>query len=146
MKKKLLYLLPVLSLLAVGCFKNQVASPAASGLPSGTFTGQFRLLHRSTDKVPFDTTSCNLTLTLNANNATYAVTGDTSTVHAGSNGTYGISSPYINFTDKTYPKTGAPTKTHLNGLYQYYYDGTVFQMLAYSSDTLSLQYDLKLSQ
>jgi hypothetical protein len=109
----------------------------------GTFTGQFRLLHRSTDKVPFDTTSTNIVLTMTSPAYTFTVTGDTSTVHAGSYGTYALNSQEILFTDKTYPKTGIPTKTHLNGLYLYYYDGSTFQMLAYSSDTLSLEYDLK---
>lgn len=143
MNKKLLFLLPALALLTVGCFKTPVASPTQGGLPSGTFAGKFRLLHRHTNQVKFDTAMCDITVTLNAVGATYTVTGDTSTVHAGSKGTYGISSPYISFTDTTWPKSGTPTKTHLYGLYQYYYDGTVFQMLAYSVDTLSLQYDLK---
>jgi hypothetical protein len=132
----------------VGCFKTPTSS---SGSPNtstitGTFTGQFRLLHRHTNTVSFDTTKCNITVTINSSGNTYTVTGDTTTVHAGSHGTYAVSSPFINFVDATYPKAGVPTKTHLNGVYQYYYDGTTFQMLAYSIDTLSLQYDLKRAQ
>ncbi len=142
MSKKLLYLFSLLILLGLGCIKEPANSIPATG-PSGTFAGQFRLLHRSTDKVPFDTTKSNLTITLNSGTNSFAVSGDTTTVHAGSHGTYTISSPYINFTDQTYPKAGTPAKTHLSGLYQYYYDGTVFQLLSYSVDTLSLQYDLK---
>ena len=145
MKKKLLYLLPALALLAVGCLKTTSDIPKQA-LPAGKFTGQFRLLHRSTNTVPYDTLKCNLTVTIGGSGNTYTVTGDTATLHAGSSGTYGISSPFISFVDNTYPKSGAPAKTHLNGVYQYYYDGTVFQMLAYSIDTLSLQYDLKKSQ
>ena len=142
MSKKLLYFLPLLVLFGVGCMKEAATSIPASG-PSGTFAGQFRLLHRSTDKVPFDTTKANLSISLNSGNNSYAVSGDTTIVHAGSHGTYTISAPFINFTDQTFPKTGTPVKTHLSGLYQYYYDGTVFQLLSYSVDTLSLQYDLK---
>ena len=142
MSKKLLYFLPLLGLFIVGCMKEAATSIPAGG-PSGTFAGQFRLLHRSTDKVPFDTTKTNLTISLNSGNNSYSVGGDTATIHAGSYGTFTISAPFINFIDQTYPKTGTPVKTHLSGLYQYYYDGTVFQLLSYSVDTLSLQYDLK---
>ncbi|HVV54193.1 MAG TPA: hypothetical protein VHC47_02645 [Mucilaginibacter sp.] len=77
---------------------------------------------------------------------TYAVTGDTSTVHAGSHGVWGIAGTSIAFTDVTFPKSGTTTKTHLNGYYTYYYDGTVFQIVATSLDTLALQYDLKRTQ
>src|SRR5579872_5810133 len=148
MKYRLLLLVAAAALLMVGCFKttSDLANSSNVTAISGTFTGQFRLLHRSTDKVPFDTTSCNITLTINPTGNTYTVTGDTTTVHAGSHGTYAVSSPYIDFSDVTYPKSGIPNKTHLNGIYQFYYDGTNFQMLAYSIDTLSLQYLLKKSQ
>lgn len=145
MKHKLLYLIPIVALLMVGCFKKPAVNTTASTV-SGTFTGTFRLLHRSNDKLPFDTTGCNVVVTINPSGNTYTVTGDTTTVHAGSHGTYSLSAPYIDFVDATYPLTGIPSKTHLNGVYEYYYDGTTFQMLAYSTDTLSLQYDLKKSQ
>jgi len=75
----------------------------------------------------------------------FKVTGDTSTVHAGSYGDYGVNSIYntVTFIDKTYPKTGIPTKAHLDGTYQYYYDGTVLQLLGNSAlDTVSFQYNL----
>lgn len=148
MKHKLLYLVAAAALLMVGCLKStsDIQNRSANNAVSGTFTGTFRLLHRSNDKVPFDTTKCNITVTVNPSGNTYTVTGDTATVHAGSHGNYAISYPYIQFVDATYPKTGTPSKTHLNGIYEYYYDGTVFQMLANSIDTLSLQYDLKKSQ
>jgi hypothetical protein len=111
-------------------------------VPQGTFIGQFRLLHRKIGQVKFDTTKANITVTMGAGKI-YNVTGDTAVVHAGSHGTFSMDPQYILFTDATYPKTGIPTKTHLNGGYLYYFDGTVFQMLAYSVDTLALQYDLK---
>ena len=145
MSKKLFYPLLLLALFGVACIKETATSIPASG-PSGTFTGQFRLLRRSTDKVPFDTTKANLSITLNSVSNSFAIGGDTTIVHAGSHGSYTISAPFINFTDQTLSKTSAQAKAHLSGLYQYYYDGTVFQLLAYSADTLSLQYDFKRTQ
>lgn len=114
--------------------------------PSGTFTGQFRYLHRHASNVPFDTVKANLTIKFGTPANTYAVTGDTSTVHAGSKGTFSVGSPYMVFADSTFSTTATTTKTHLAGAYIYYYDGTVFQLLAYSADTLSLQYDLRRAQ
>jgi hypothetical protein len=149
MKHKLLYLLPLLLALGTGCLKssmdNTLPPPPA---PSGTFKGQFRYIHRKTDKVPFDTLKANITLNMLTTNNTYTVTGDTATVHAGSYGTFSRMAPYLIFTDITNPATGTPLKKHLNGAYIYYYDGTTFQMQAYSSDpygsdTLRVQYDLK---
>jgi len=145
MNRNLLYLLPFLIILGAGCLKtnNDVKQP---GTPSGTFSGQFRYLHRHSSNVPFDTVKTNLTITMTTPANTYAVTGDTSTIHAASHGTFSIGSPYMVFNDATFPPAGTATKTHLAGAYLYYYDGTVFQLLAYSADTLSLQYDLKRTQ
>lgn len=143
MKNKLLYLLPLLVILAEGCFKtntNPVPAPAA---PSGTFTGQFKLYHRHTDRVPYDSTVANITVKLVASGYTYSVTGDTTTLHAGSYGTYGISSPYMIFDDKTFSASAPATKTHLSGYYLYNYDGTNLLLYASSSDTLILGYSLK---
>jgi hypothetical protein len=140
MKHKLLYLLLILMVLGTSCLKKATVVPVAE--PSGVFSGQFRLLERKSGASAIDTLEkATISISLNGGTKAYTVTGDTS-VHAGSFGTYTISSPYILFTDKTYPTTGTPTKTHLNGTYQYYYDGTTFQMLA-GNDTLNLQYDLK---
>ncbi|HZX57945.1 MAG TPA: hypothetical protein VFE54_04445 [Mucilaginibacter sp.] len=145
MKFKLLYVLLLLIIVDTGCKKIAYTGPAAPVAPSGTFTGTFRYLHRHTDLVPFDTLQANITLKMltNTNPFSYTVTGDTATVHAGSFGSFSLTSPYMVFTDKTFPTSGTPTKQHLNGAYLYYYDGNVFQMLAYSADTLGVQYDLK---
>jgi hypothetical protein len=142
MKNNLLYLTCILAVLIVGCATNSVKPPPAL---SGSFSGQFRLLHRHTDAVPFDTLTANITLTLNSSPTTFAVTGDTSTVIAGSIGTYELATNgnYILFVDSTLPKTGISSKAHLNGEYVYSWDGTTLQMLAYSLDTLSVQYELK---
>jgi hypothetical protein len=144
MKKKLTYVLPVLILAVVftsGCFKNAESNPTPA--PSGTFTGQFRLLHRKPGTTVIDTVKANIQLVIETG-VGYKVLGDTLTIHAGSKGHYAINSNTIGFQDDTFPATGKPTKTHLSGYYQYYYDGTsVLQMVANSADTLSLQYDLK---
>ena len=143
MKYKLLYLFPFLKPLA-GYFNSKRAEESPVVIPHGTFTGQFRLLQFSKKTGVFDTVSANIQLSMEQTG--YSVTGDTSTVQAGSYGPYAINTinSTIDFQDKTYPHTGIPTKTHLNGVYQYYYDGTVFQLVANSVlDKLSLQYDLK---
>src|SRR5450755_2704285 len=110
MKQKLLYLLPLLLAVGVGCVKSNYTPPL---LPSGTFSGTFGYLHRANDRINFDTLKASVTLTLNTN-GTFAVTGDTTTLQAGSFGTYGADVNYINFTDKTYSATGVSVKKHLN--------------------------------
>jgi hypothetical protein len=143
MKHKLLFLLPLLAF-TTACMKSNKTTPPVV-TPSGAFVGQFRLLHKKAGHVSYDTLKANITVTMQTPDNTYAVTGDTSTLHAGSNGSFSLNASYISFVDKTYPTTGIPTKTHLSGSYLYYYDGSILQMLAFSSDTLSLQYDLKRS-
>ena len=142
MKSNLLYPLLVIVVFASGCFGNKNSAPAPA-IPSGNFTGQFRRVHTSPRNGAMDTLKANLMLSLNVTTG-FAVTGDTATVHAGSHGSYAIGSSYIEFSDVTFPPTGTPTKIHLSGVYQYYYDGTVFQMVANSYlDTISYQYDMK---
>jgi len=145
MKFRLIYFLLVVASVGIGCTKLTQTTPPPPVVPSGTFSGTFRYLHRHTNQVPFDTLKANITIKLltNVNPFTYTVTGDTATVHAGSFGSFSLTSPYMVFTDNTFPTSGTPTKQHLNGAYLYYYDGTVFQMLAYNADTLGVQYDLK---
>ena len=144
MKHKLLFLIPLLfAVMLLGCLKSNPA-PQPPAL-TGKFAGEFRYLHRSTNKTHFDTTKTNVTVNMNAD-GTYSVTSDT-TVHADSHGTFTYGAPYIDFKDQTaLANTNALPTNRLNGYYIYYYDGTAFQMLAYSVDTLSLQYDLKRTQ
>lgn len=144
MKSKLLSLLLSVTILASGCFGNKTSSPTPTTYPSGTFAGQFSLIHTNTKTGVHDTSKANIILTMNTSTG-FAVTGDTSTVQAGSHGPYAINATYVDFQDATYPKTGTPIKTHLNGDYEYYYDGSsVLQLLAASPlDTVVLQYDLK---
>jgi len=144
MKNYLYSLILLIAICGSGCLGKPKNDVIPQTVPSGTFKGEFRLLHRKAGAAKFDTTKANITLTMTTTPSyIYSLTGDTATVHAGSHGSFLINSQYMIFTDETFPKTGTPTKTHLNGGYLYYYDGSVFQMLAYSVDTLSLQYDLK---
>jgi hypothetical protein len=142
MKQKLLLFLSVFALLASGCIKNEPDLPPPP-LPSGTFTGTFKMLHRHTDKVPYDSLSTNLTLTLQSATNTFAVTGDTTAVHAGSFGTFAIYSQFIAFADKTYSATVVSPKMHLDGTYIYNFDGINLTVEATSSDTLAVGYFLK---
>ena len=142
MKLKLLSFFSLVTILATGCLKTpKAAAPVPA--PSGVFTGEFKLLHRHTDKVPWDSTKATITVNLQTPAFNYAVTGDTTTLHAGSYGTFGVSGPYILFNDKTYLASAPITKTHLSGYYLYNYDGTNLIMYASSSDTLVLGYNLK---
>jgi hypothetical protein len=57
----------------------------------------------------------------------FQVTGDTTTLHAGSYGNFVIATnSSIQFYDLTYP--GTTTKIHLSGIYQYNYDGNVLRL------------------
>jgi hypothetical protein len=139
MKQKLLYLLPLLLAVGTGCLKSDYKPYV---FPSGTFSGTFGYLHRANDKLLFDTLKASVTLTLQNSNSTFTVTGDTTTLQAGSFGTYAIGANIIQFTDKTYSTTGINAKKHLNGIYAYIYDGSRFNLLYNISDTISMQYQL----
>lgn len=92
-----------------------------------------------------DTLKANIILSMQPT-VGFKVTGDTSTVHAGSYGVCIVNSSYgvIDFIDNTYPATSTPTKTHLNGVYQYAFDGTTFQLAAHGAlDTTAFLYNLK---
>ena len=138
--KKIIYLLPVLVALVSGCFNNKNSIPVP--VPSGTFTGEFRRISKAADQ-SIDTLKANIKVVIEPGIG-YHVLGDTATVHAGSKGHYGINNGNgILFVDSTYSAKSTSTKTHLNGEYLYIYNGSVFQMVRNSGDTLSLQYDLK---
>ncbi|MES2266219.1 MAG: hypothetical protein V4520_05645 [Bacteroidota bacterium] len=139
MMKKLIYFLPALLILAAGCFNNNNSTPIPN--PEGTFTGEFRLVRRLPNVTKLDTAKANIQLVITPG-VGFKVLGDTSTVHAGSKGHYGIAGNGIRFVDSTY-KAGNYTKRHLQGDYLFVYNGTNLQMVLNSADTLSLQYDLK---
>jgi hypothetical protein len=142
MKHKLLFLFLSLIIVATGCIKGS-SKNAPAPTPSGTFTGEFKVAHRHSDKLPWDSVKTNLTVRFNTPAYTYTVSGlDTSTLHVASHGTFGVSAPYIYFTDaevNTFPTT----RWHLNGYWAYNYDGTNLIMYVSSSDTLVAGYSLK---
>ena len=138
MKYKLLCSVILLVAIVTGCIKSTPSGPAPV-FPYGTFSGQFKRYHKSPTTNKIDSAIANLTLRLNS--YTFAVTGDTTTLHAGSHGTFGGNASYIIFNDSTYsPKS---VKQHLNGQYVYNYDGTTLIIAASSGDTLSVDYVLK---
>jgi hypothetical protein len=143
MKHKLLLLSAAVLLVGASCKKVIVPTTTPPAL-SGTFSGQFLFVHRQTTAYPYDTLKANVILTLQSSGNTFTVTGDTTTVHAGSYGIFTSNTSYVVFIDKTYPTDGTnPKKIHLAGTYQYYYDGSILQMLAFPNDTSAYEYSLK---
>jgi hypothetical protein len=146
MKSKLTYLLPlsIALIMAAGCVKN--ASNPNGDLsnypyPLGTFTGRFTRIHTNTTTKKRDTATCMLNLVLSTTTG-YAVTGDTTVVHAGSYGSFSENQYNIAFNDITYPSTGFPKKTHLAGVYLYTMTGSTFVITATDGDSLSYNYNL----
>jgi len=141
MKHKLLYLFLLLVIVATGCIKSSPKNQPAP-TPSGTFKGEFKVIHRHTSTANWDSVKTNITVQFNTPGFTYLVSGlDTSTLHATSQGTFGVSAPYIHFTDAN--TTGTAKTWHLNGYYIYNYDGTNLIMYVSSADTLVAGYNLK---
>ena len=143
MKLNLLYLILPAILFASGCFGSKNSNPIPVVLPSGTFTGEFKRTHTNPKTGSTDSVKAIIQLQMEATG--YKVAGDTSTLHAGSYGNFVIGANHdgIVFVDKTYPTTGTPSKVHLSGAYQYTYQGSNLQMVAYGSlDTLSFYYNL----
>jgi hypothetical protein len=141
MKKfHLLYLLPLL--MAAGCGKEKVVATPQIELPAGIFNGPFAKIHRNLTSGKSDTVVATIKLTTDAS-GNFAVTGDTSAVHAGSKGkfTLGYGQDLV-FTDKTFSSTGTSTKAHLNGDYIFSFDGSSFQLVRGVGDTISYQYVL----
>ncbi len=131
----------LLILVFAGCVGADNVTPSTVNTPTGTFTGQFRRVHKNSSTNKLDTLKANLTLSLSTTTG-YAVTGDTTSLHAGSSGAWSVNDTYITFIDNTLQKTGVPVKIHLNGSYTYGYDGKSLQMLTTFADTLAFQYDL----
>ncbi|NCD67933.1 hypothetical protein [Mucilaginibacter agri] len=125
------------------CLKSNDDNAASQlTVPSGTFGGQFYVVHRKSSTT-FDTTNrTNLILTISKADG-YKITGDTSVNHAGSYGDFSMNYSQIQFLDQTMPKSGTLTKAHLSGIYNYTYDGTKFFMYNTTGDTVSVQYNFK---
>jgi hypothetical protein len=138
---KIFYLLPIAAfiLFASACTKINDNQPAVV-LPTGTFTGQFLKIRLNPVTSKYDTSTAALQLTLSQSTG-FTVTGDTTTLHAGSYGSYAANAYYIQFVDQTYNAAKPGSKYHLQGVYNYLYNGTQLVMYVNYSDTLSLQYN-----
>ena len=124
MKRNLFYLLPLLLIFTEACSTHSDNTPIPA--PLGTFSGTFRLLVKKTTGSGYDTVkkNTNLIISLTTPNH-FKVTGDTTTIHAGSRGLFQYNGVYIAFLDSTF-KAGTPqTKIHLTDTYNYLYDGTI---------------------
>lgn len=139
MKKNLLGLFIILSVVVAGCAKEE-DTPIV--IPEGKFSGSFTRLHLDTKTLKIDTLKANLVITFSTTTG-YAVLSDTSVVHAGSKGGFIVDPLFIQFGDTTIPPGPVPTtgKTHLAGIYEYYYKEGIFK-IAKSNDTLDFYYDL----
>jgi len=144
MKNKVIYFLPAILFVICGCLSSKNSTPVPSNPPIGTFAGHFEIIHHRQGGI--DSASANIILDMQAATG-FKVTGDTSSVHEGSYGGFEVYEAYgqVYFQDHdNYKATGAPAKVHLNGLYNYSYDGTTFQIVYQSYlDTLRLKYYLK---
>ena len=136
MKRKIMYLSFLVTALAAGCQKQLPVTPDLQG----TFTGQFTRI-RLNKNGKLDTAVANLQLNMQAS-AGYTITGDTSTIHAGSKGNYQFSASLVAFLDNTYSATAKSTKIHLAGTYSYSFNGVNF-IIAGGTDSLGLLYNLK---
>lgn len=140
MKRNLFYLLPLLLILGEACSPKSDNIPILT--PSGSFKGKFRMLTKNNSTGAVDSTVKDTALILKLTSPYhFAVTGDTATIHAGSKGNFGYDGNFMSFLDSTY-KAGPQAKRHLVGVYQYFYNGTLLQLLRTNStqDTV-LRYD-----
>jgi len=141
MKRTIFYLSILVGAFLSSCSTKNNVLPLAPA-PSGTFTGQFTLYHINTvtNTARGDSTMLNLSLETATG---FKITGDTTTLHAGSYGSYvgNSGTSQLVFEDKTLPPTGTPAKVHLNGLYDYRYNGTTLELRTYGPlDTLEYYY------
>jgi hypothetical protein len=142
MKNSLLYVLSLLLVFASGCVSNNVVP--STGTIEGAYAGQFLRIHTHPATGAMDTVKANIDLSMETATG-FKVTGDTSTVHAGSYGSYLVipTASEVEFFDKTFPLTGFPLKTHLSGTYGYTFDGITLQITGFGAqDTLEYYYKL----
>lgn len=141
MKRKYLFPLSLVLLLAAGCLKSsQDIIVDNAQYPLGTFSGKFSIVHRNLITQKADTTTTN-NFILSLATTGFAVSGDT-TLHAASHGGFLVNNTNLIFTDFTYPQSGVPKKPHLSGTYIYTFDGTNLKMGASSNDTIGYVYTL----
>ena len=141
MSSKIFFTLAIAAAFLSSCSTNNNVLPTPPA-PYGTFTGQFKLYHINPTTNTVRTDSAYIDLSLETATG-FKVTGDTLKLHAGSYGSYAgnAGTSQIAFADKTVPTSGTPTKVHLNGLYQYSYNGTTLELLMNGpADTLQYFY------
>lgn len=146
-KHILIFLLPAVMLYLTGCIKTQRDPDqylADKGYPLGTFTGNCLKLRKKAYDYSYDTIKVNLTLTLSTNTG-YRLTGDTTSWHAGSYGSFSEDFASIVFDDLSLPASATTKRTHLSGLYSYDYEGStlIIKPAAPQSDTLKFIYNFK---
>jgi hypothetical protein len=142
MKRNIFYLLVITGVCLSGCAGKTEVLPNTPAPVSGTYSGQFKLYHVSPANNILRVDSTNLSLVMETATG-YKVTGDTTTLHAGSYGPYVVNAAasQILFADKTFPPSGTPAKVHLSGAYVYQYDGSTLELLTYGpQDTLQYFY------
>jgi hypothetical protein len=141
MKHKLLYLLPLLIACITACKKTTVVKTPPLSVPVGNFTGLYTRLHLTVKTGVVDTSYAQILLSIDSL-GNYAVTGDTSTLQAGSYGkcTLGYADN-LSFIDKTLPAKGTPVKDHLSGDYFYTYSFGILLMQKTVGDSLFYQYN-----
>jgi len=139
MKHSFTYIVLLVTICVAGCSKKTPVENIPLVTPTGTFGGFFRLVHTTVATGKNDTVKANLTLVLDAQ-GNFTVTGDTSSVHAGSFGKFSLGySDDLSFTDKT-NLAAIPKKSHLNGDYKYKLEGAVLGLDKNVGDSLSYQY------
>lgn len=139
MKHVFIYPLLIGLFYLTSCSKDTPVQTIPVVTPTGTYGGHFQLVHTTIKTGVNDTIGCNLTMVLDAQ-GNFTITGDTSTVHAGSLGKFSLGyHDDLIFEDKT-NLNATPKKVHLNGDYRYAQQGAVFGLDKNVGDSLSYQY------
>ena len=144
MKRTLLYITPILlAALLAACTKNPVAPTIQAPTFKGVYGGTYVHLHENLTTGKIDTTTSDITLTLDSLGR-FFITGDTTRYHAPSYGTFSLGySTDLIFVDKTAPASGVATaKAHLNGDYAYAVSGAILDLVKNVGDSVSYQYFL----
>ena len=128
--KKLIYLLPLLMLIA-GCVKTDIGQQPTPLVPYGTFTGKFTRTHTDQATSALTTTTANIKLVMTEDG--FTLTSTAVAVHANGSGDFLGDELNIQFSDVASP-TIPDGKTYLHGFYTYLYDGNTLKLSKQSGD------------